>query len=132
MISMPELEIIKELTELIEEEYSAYLLITEEEMPDIGHLPPLRFVGTKQNLPKTMTGPHLLIELEKAEPTVKDRIIKQTAYSINLELKKTPENNLYFYLLALKSLLDNDKYQIEKVDYEKGRIELVVKNPLNI
>jgi len=48
MIPMNELEIIKELTELIETEFPAYLLITEEEMPDVGHLSPLRYVGIQQ------------------------------------------------------------------------------------
>lgn len=127
MIPMPELEIIKELTELIEEEYPEYLLITEEQMPDVGHLPPLRYVGTRQNLLPTMTSPHLLITLEKAEPTVKDRIIKQTAYHLTLKLLGIPDEKKYFYLIALNGLLDNDTYQIDIVEFEKGTIELEVK-----
>jgi hypothetical protein len=127
MIPMSELEIIKELTELIEEEYPEYLLITEEQMPDVGHLPPLRYVGTRQNLPQTMTGPHLLITLETAEPTVKDRIIKQTVYHLTLQLQGVPDEKTYYYLITLNGLLDNDSYQIDLVEFEKGTIELEVK-----
>ena len=127
MIPMPELEIIRELTELIEEEYPEYLLISEEQIPESGHLPPLRYVGTRQNLPKTMTGPHLLITLEKAEPTVKDRIIKQTAYHLMLQLQGITEEKSYFYLIALNGLLDNDTYTIDMVEFEKWVIEITVK-----
>lgn len=130
MIPMPELEIIKELTELIEEEYPEYLLITEEQMPDVGHLPPLRYVGTRQNLPPTITGPHLLITLETAEPTVKDRIIKQTAYHLTLQVQGVPEEKMYFYLIALNGLLDNDTYTIDLVKFEKWVIEVTVKRNL--
>lgn len=127
MIPMIELEIVKELKELIEEEYPSYLLITEEEKPDVGHLPPLRYVGTRQNLPPTMTGPHLLITLDTAETTVKDRIIKQTAYRLTLQLQGIPEEKAYYYLITLNGLLDNDTYTIDLVEFEKGVIEVTVK-----
>jgi hypothetical protein len=127
MIPMPELEIIKELTDLIEEEYPSYLLTTEEEMPDIGHLPPLRYVGTRQTMPKTTTSPHLLIELEKAEPSVKDRIIKQTTYRLTLQLNGIPKESLYYYIVALKTLLDNDTYKIALVEFINGTVVVEVK-----
>jgi hypothetical protein len=127
MIPMPELEIIKDLTELIEEEYPSYLLNTEEEMPDIGHLPSLRYVGIRQTMPKTTTGPHLLIELEKAEPSVKDRIIKQTTYHLTLQLNGIPKESIYFYIVALKTLLDNDTYQIAMVEFINGIVVVEVK-----
>lgn len=127
MIPMIELEIIKELTELIETEFPAYLLITEEEVPEISHLLPLRYVGTRQTLPATISGPHLLIELETTQPTIKDRIIRQTAYQITLQLQGIPKETMYFYIVALKTLLDTGKYQIDLVEFMHGIVELVVK-----
>lgn len=127
MIPMRELEITTELTELISAEFPAYLLATEEEMPITARLPPLRYVGKKQNMPAAMGGPILLIELETAEPTIKDRIIKQTVYHIDLKFKGMSEETVYFYIVALKTLLENGKYQIALIDFLKGTVDLMVK-----
>jgi hypothetical protein len=126
MIQMNELEIIRELTDLIVSSFSEYLVHAEEEMPEPLHLPPLRYIGTRQNLPPTMTGPHLLIELETAEPTIKDRIIKQTVYYVTMQLREIPQDPLYFYVAALKTLLEDNKYHIAMTEFLSGTVDVKV------
>jgi hypothetical protein len=38
-----------------------------------------------------------------------------------------PEEKTYYYLIALKGLLDNDTYTIDLVEFEKWVIEVTIK-----
>lgn len=128
MIDIPEERILKEITEILMNELPKVLLELEEQSEDSIRLPPFRYVGLEENLPPGTSLPYAFVEIEEAEYTEKDRIVKNVRYRVRIKVKVTEKRLGWWYLAGVKGFFDkkiNDfgRTQVEKWG-EKVNIEV--------
>jgi len=124
MIDIPEERILKEITDILMNDLPKVLLELEEQSEDSIRLPPFRYVGLEGNLPPGTPLPYAFVEIEEAEYTEKDRIVKNVRYRVRISVKVHHGKSVWYYLHAIQRSLQQNE--------ETGRVRITDKNSAGI
>ncbi len=130
MIDIPEERLLKEITDLLMNELPKVLLEMEEQSKDGIRLPPFRYVGLEEKMPAGTGLPYAFVEIEEAEYTEKDRIVKNVIYSLKVTTKLSDISIIWRYITTLRKILTWANIDIFKISIEsannKGEIRIKV------
>jgi hypothetical protein len=128
MIDIPEERILKEITDILMNDLPKVLLELEEQSEDSIRLPPFRYVGLEENLPPGTPFPYAFVEIEEAEYTEKDRIVKNVRHRVRIKMGGNHGTLNWYYLNGIKqTIIQQTVYQRVKIlDKDEDRLSLVI------
>ena len=119
MVVIPEEALLEAISELLMERLPKELLAIEEGCGDGLRLEPLRYAGSDKGMPIGLGMPYALITILEADYSEKDRIIRNTVYSVKIQVKLADYMLIWRYYLGIEESIkvkepDNHQITVEK------------------
>ena len=109
MIDIPEERILKEITDILMNDLPKVLLELEEQSEDSIRLPPFRYVGLEENLPPGTSLPYAFVEIEEGTNNIKDRIINNVIYKLQVIFTPATPRTIWYYTSAIITVIKNSE-----------------------
>ncbi len=130
MIEIVEERILERIAETLMGELSCALIEIEENSDDAIRLPPLRYVGLESKIPAGTGFPKAFVSLEVGSCSLKDRVIKNSLFTVSLRLLLADEKVIWRYFTAIEKVITARRLECSRCLLEKktnsGMLKIVI------
>ncbi len=130
MIEMPDEKILSDIIGLLQDNLPKVLANLEEQSVDGVRHPPFWYVGDSGLVPPGTGLPHAYVEIAEGEYTEKDRIVRNTVYSVRIQLKLADMGLVWRYLWGVEEVILQNvdlRYRVKIQKSEKiGVVQLKI------